>query len=336
MLAMMLLTIVGGLFFMNVNLSRGLVKLALIEGLCVVYALALMPVIYRTHRLRPWALAFLIPWSALVLSVLLVPSASSSVVVWPLLLPLILHFVLGRHLGLPLSLAALAAAGGIATWRYGLPSSREELVYAGNLVVAGLSILILAYVYDRARDMAESELNRLATTDPLTQLPNRGMLVETFTRLRAISLRAESPLSMLMLDIDHFKCINDQHGHAAGDAVLEAFARFLRQQLRETDFVFRLGGEEFMVVLAGADHGAAAAVAETIRCELENLRVPFGSERLTLTASIGVATLGTDGETLDDLLRISDRRMYQAKTQGRNRVEAGTTAPPGKRTDRPE
>lgn len=332
---MMLLTIVGGIFFVIVNMTRDLAMVALIEGFCVVYAAALIPVIRTTRRFRFWALAFLVPWAAAMLYILSMPTSAVTIFIWPLLLPLILHFVFGRRLGLILSLVALTMAAGIAAHRFGLPDGREEIAYLGNLVIASVTILVLAYVYDRAQELAEIELHRLATTDALTQLPNRGMLTETFTRMRAISARTETPLSLLLLDLDDFKRINDCHGHAAGDETLVGFARFLRQQVRESDFLFRLGGEEFMILLSGAGRHQSAAVAESIRGELECLRVPHGGESIAMTVSIGVAELGPDGTELDALLRVADRRMYQAKDAGRNRVEAGLSSPPGERTSRP-
>jgi diguanylate cyclase (GGDEF)-like protein len=322
-LAIMTITVMGGLFFIAINSIRGLTALVIMQVVFVLYSLAMLPVIWRTEQIRFWATAYLVPWIVLMLVVLAMPQSVASAFIWIVLLPLALHFLLGWRAGLTLSLITLILAGAVAIWRFGWPGTPDQMVFASNFVVAGLTVTALGFVYDRGREQAEIELHRLAVTDFLTGLPNRKLLQATFRRLTALCQRQDSSLSMLIIDLDHFKSINDNHGHSAGDQVLMAFGQFLSQRLRDTDFACRTGGEEFLVLLPGADRQQATALAEEIRLRLETTPISHNGLRIPVTVSIGVAQWQLDGESLDEMMRVADQRMYECKRLGRNRVIAG-------------
>lgn len=156
-----------------------------------------------------------------------------------------------------------------------------------------------------------------AMTDALTGLLNRRALFEALT-----SRHLPPGAAVIMFDLDHFKTINDQFGHAAGDAVLEGFARLLRGDLRAGDIAARLGGEEFCIVLGDLTGRSAAAVAERVRCSFAAARVPTERGIAETTLSAGVAISGSSGEPFEVLLRRADEALYIAKTAGRNRVHA--------------
>lgn len=320
LLVMMAMTVAACIFFMIFNAMRGQTLLVLVQSMFVLYSLALFPVVLRTRRLRHWALAYLVPWTLIIMMVLALPESTFTSFIWPVLLPLMFHFMLGWRLGLVLSLGALSGAAFFAMQRYGMPETPQEVLYAGNFTVAALVVMILSYVYDRSRELAEVDLRRLAVTDSLTDLPNRTLLEDTFERLAALGQRSKAPLSLLLMDIDHFKKINDRFGHSGGDEVLRKFARFLNDRLRRSDFVCRHGGEEFLVLLPATGLQEAADVAEKIRQSIETLPIEFQNQSIRLTASIGVAQLGPDGEDLESILRVADQRMYACKAGGRNRV----------------
>jgi diguanylate cyclase (GGDEF)-like protein/PAS domain S-box-containing protein len=171
------------------------------------------------------------------------------------------------------------------------------------------------------RKRLEDDLKRLATVDPLTGACNRRQghvhLAAEFDRLE----RDGQTFAVLMLDIDHFKSINDRHGHPAGDAVLRALVQACKAALRSVDTVARWGGEEFLLVLPGTGSAAAMSVAERLRAEIAAMRVAIpGGASISLTASIGVAE--PDGGDPNELLRRADTALYAAKTAGRNRVVA--------------
>ena len=163
-------------------------------------------------------------------------------------------------------------------------------------------------------------LEQLATTDPLTGLANRRRLFELLEYETARHRRTPRPLSLLLIDIDHFKKVNDNWGHNAGDRVLQGLARVLVSGLRQADLTARYGGEEFLVVLPDTGAEGALAVAELVRRRVAASRLPLGEgETLQLTVSVGVATLQSE-ESIAHLIDRADRALYQAKHQGRNRV----------------
>ncbi|MHB8302522.1 MAG: GGDEF domain-containing protein [Acidobacteriaceae bacterium] len=171
------------------------------------------------------------------------------------------------------------------------------------------------------------KLEQLANIDPLTGLCNRRSFLTSCEREHLIGARTGAPFSLIMIDVDDFKRINDRHGHDTGDAVLCAIVGKLRNGVRNIDVLARWGGEEFVALLPGADCGAALIVAERLQRSVESLEVahplrkPHGDDPpIRVTISLGVATHAPRAETLDDLFRHCDQAMYQAKVEGRNRV----------------
>ena len=165
-------------------------------------------------------------------------------------------------------------------------------------------------------------LKELATHDALTGCTNRGLFQSVLQQALERARREFIPVSLIVLDIDNFKEVNDQHGHPAGDAVLRGVAAALQGRLRAADCFGRLGGEEFGVVMAGADASGAAKVAEDLRHTVEALEVPLAAGgRLRVTISLGVSTAaGTHLPTYEDLFAQADKALYEAKREGRNRV----------------
>ncbi|MEO5336507.1 MAG: diguanylate cyclase [Magnetospirillum sp. WYHS-4] len=168
----------------------------------------------------------------------------------------------------------------------------------------------------------QDELRRLATTDPLTGASNRRHFLDVAEREMVRSRRYGHPISVMMLDLDHFKKVNDSHGHALGDEVLKAFVVCGRQTLREQDLLGRMGGEEFSVVLPETDMGEAILVAERMRKAVARLEFPLPDGRvLKVTCSIGVAECLRPDESLEGSLHRADTALYRAKEGGRDRVE---------------
>jgi two-component system, cell cycle response regulator len=177
------------------------------------------------------------------------------------------------------------------------------------------------------------ESQRLATVDALTGLMNRRAFTASIQKDLARCSRYGQDLSLVLLDVDHFKKINDRLGHPTGDAVLEALGRHLRSQVRTSDSAARWGGEEFVVALTCTNAEGASCFSERLRASIEKLVVHAANENLVpITASIGFASYRS-GESLDSLVDRADRAMYVAKSSGRNRVAAASESEPAKPRD---
>ena len=177
-------------------------------------------------------------------------------------------------------------------------------------------------------EIARKHAEFLATTDPLTGVHNRRGLFELAERDLQLALRSGTPLSIAGFDLDHFKRINDNYGHAEGDRVLCEVALAVQNVMRKTDLIGRTGGEEFLIVLPDTPIEGAALLAERVRAALE-AQISIGDPPMPVTASFGVASLSADCRSLDALQALADQALYVAKRNGRNRVEL-ETAPVGR------
>jgi two-component system, cell cycle response regulator len=170
---------------------------------------------------------------------------------------------------------------------------------------------------------AQDELRFQATHDVLTGISNRGVILDAFAREQARQAREHNSFSIILADLDHFKWVNDTHGHLAGDAVLKEVARRISQSVRPYDFVGRYGGEEFLVVVPASDATGALGVAERIRNAISGQPIQTPAGEINITASFGLAVSdgGADPRDPQALLRQADEALYRAKDRGRNRSE---------------
>lgn len=166
----------------------------------------------------------------------------------------------------------------------------------------------------------KSALQELATRDPLTGIYNRRYLDAALTRELARSKREAKPLAVMMLDLDHFKRVNDQYGHAAGDEVLKATAALLKKGARESDLICRYGGEEFVAVMPSMSADQALERVESWRGQLEEMVIAFADFKISITLSAGIAVFPAHGESPGELLTRADEMLYKSKLEGRNRI----------------
>jgi diguanylate cyclase (GGDEF)-like protein len=211
----------------------------------------------------------------------------------------------------------------------GLETSRE----AADLIVALFAIAQLTLSVASAMAIfwvevqrMEAALTRVAFSDALTGLPNRRATTARFQEEAARAERSGQPLSLVVIDLDHFKRVNDSYGHLAGDAVLKHASNTLTHATRPGDVLGRIGGEEFVLLLPGQGSTDAQATAERLRERLAAAVCDYQGQRLRVTLSAGVATLGADGSDWDQLFGTADARCYRSKQSGRNRV-TGTATP---------
>lgn len=320
------------------------------------YALLLIGLRHHLRLPRPWAFTGAVLMASLV-------ACAAFVAVWPLLEGRLLVRNLGIFLltgASWLSLGALVQPGLrvvrlylrcgfglialLALVRTGLflvPGALEpaQVVSLNALLGMITTVLVLAVLTGLAllmtADMNEA-LAELTVRDPLTGLLNRRGLQGAVSTMLSFSRRVGRPVGALLCDLDHFKRINDHHGHAGGDAVLRAFGELLGEIFAGAELAARLGGEEFAVALPGADDDQVLAAAQRLRQAVLARRFPVGQgEPVALTVSIGGASLPATQVTWEELLRRADAALYEAKARGRNccmlapQTPAPEVVPPG-------
>jgi diguanylate cyclase (GGDEF)-like protein len=197
-----------------------------------------------------------------------------------------------------------------------LPSTFSDPGLAIRFLPSMLLVSVFLHIFSLQLHKKSQMVHRLITQDKLTSAGNRRALDELMERIQSRPQGQSSQIAMLMLDLDHFKAINDAHGHPEGDKVLQDFSHLISTRLRRGDHLFRFGGEEFVVVLEGAGLEGAIRVAEDFRQLVADARLGPNQD---LTVSIGVAALGA-GEFIDAWITRADSALYEAKRLGRNRV----------------
>jgi len=188
-----------------------------------------------------------------------------------------------------------------------------------NAEIELLETLLCCLIYPLKNATLFHQALQMAYIDPLTQTNNRASFNDTVKREMSLALRQAKNLSVIFLDIDHFKAINDQYGHEGGDITLTATAKLIKESLRSSDAVFRFGGEEFVILLSGTDIAGAELLAERIRNKIESHTLAYDMATIKITASLGVGDLRAD-DTVETFIKRADEAMYKAKHNGRNRV----------------
>ncbi|XHS76349.1 GGDEF domain-containing protein [Burkholderiaceae bacterium UC74_6] len=224
---------------------------------------------------------------------------------------------------LPAALLLPSVLGGLGILGMRHALFAPEFTVALMATFCGVGLAALMLVTARRLNEGDAEVERLLTVDVLTGVMNRRTILEVLGAETAACLRYRVPLSTCMVDIDHFKHVNDDHGHACGDEVLRAVGSVIQASLRETDAAGRYGGEEFVVVLPHTSAEGGVAYAERLRIAIEQLEVPVASGQvLRVTCSIGIAQMAsTESPQPDQALAHADQALYAAKRGGRNRVQ---------------
>ncbi|XZG69180.1 GGDEF domain-containing protein [Chitinibacteraceae bacterium HSL-7] len=203
------------------------------------------------------------------------------------------------------------------------PAVTVDMLYYGNLAVAVVALVVNSFYTRQASYLNEKLLQKLAETDQLTGLTNRRGILPQIEALRELHLRRQTPFSLILCDIDHFKRVNDRYGHACGDQVLQEVAALLTEQSRPYDAICRWGGEEFLLVLPDTSADGARAAAEHLRAAMTGTVIAHDGEPLTITMTFGVAEHQSAHST-DQTVGRADDALYAGKTAGRNRVVLAT------------
>ena len=244
--------------------------------------------------------------------------------------PITVFLVLLFYLYMPpmlmqaLIIGTAGAAAYLLTMALGTPATPGQVANTALLFALatgfGAYFCIRFGAAQRREFQARSELRYRAEKDPLTGICNRGRLMELASRECAAARRYGYPCALLMLDIDHFKSVNDTHGHAAGDAVLCEMAGRCENGLREADLFGRVGGEEFVILMPHCNGSQALAAADRVLDTIRSEPFAHNGSALCVTASIGVAELDPDDARLDRLMQDADAGLYRAKQEGRDRA----------------
>jgi len=175
-------------------------------------------------------------------------------------------------------------------------------------------------IRERQKEVVLEDLSKLAAHDPLTGLHNRRQMDETLQAEALHATQHKNVVGIIMADIDHFKNINDTYGHRAGDLMLQAVARILKESVRAADSVCRYGGEEFVIILPGTSLEIIERIAEKIRTRFEKYKLEYEGQTLQATISLGAAIFPQHASSLEQVIQHADQALYQAKRGGRNRV----------------
>jgi diguanylate cyclase (GGDEF)-like protein len=272
---------------------------------------------HSSGRLLTASWVAILTLAGLLLTYLLLAQAANASLLWVTVLPPIAFFLLGSRDGLWVTVVFSLLVLAWLLWRFEhLDPPSFTLGAVLNSAEVLLAHVLIFRFSERTREAAFERLRTHAQVDGLTGLANREKLDVELARSLSLADRSGQPLAVAMIDLDHFKRINDEHGHLVGDEVLRGLASRLAQGVRAMDTVGRWGGEEFLLLCPNTDAGGALAVAEKLRSAVA--AEPF-AEGVSLTISLGVA-IASGKEAPDVMLDRADRALYEAKKAGRNRV----------------
>lgn len=326
-----------GLFLLGESTQLNRIDTPHVRSMAVFTALSLLLWLLlrgQRHRLRPIAFTYLAACELEYLSALLYVPQDEMRVLWFLTHIPGVYLLLGRRWGAGVTLGNLV---GLLLLNPRLSAPYSANAMATLAVAMGyLALFFHVYVhrsisYVRQVQQLNQRLREMATHDTLTGLLEPRAYYDASERQLAAAGRSGRACAVLFVDLDHFKRINDTHGHAAGDEVLRQVARQLRETVRQGDLVGRIGGEEFSLFLPDTDEEQAAALAERLRARIEQLRIEAGGRPIPVTASIGVAACAGGSLAMAEIQKQADAAMYEAKARGRNRVSRlGNRIPPAR------
>jgi diguanylate cyclase (GGDEF)-like protein len=276
--------------------------------------------IVRVRNLLPWIYLYLLPTFSFLLYIIVMPNGSRTAFVWVYSIPVLSYLLLGRKRGSRLALPFMSAAGLLYFYTDPVSLDAQGLIDLGNPLLCGVMIIVFVHLYETRRASAHKQLQHMARTDALTGVASRGSFQQSLEQSIGEAQRRQERLVLVMLDVDHFKAVNDQYGHDAGDQALRYICNSLSQRLRNTDILGRLGGEEFGLLLRNTDGQGAEPLVETLREQLCSQPMRYGNQDIALSATFGLAEWPVDGQTAEQLYRCADQRLYRGKELGRNRL----------------
>jgi diguanylate cyclase (GGDEF)-like protein len=300
------------------------IELGLLDSVGTIVSLGIYAWFRKTGNVALASWMITTAFTALVMYFIFMVNGTANSFMWAILIPPISYFLLGKNWGTVFSAIIFGFCCYIAYQLYdSQPAVEYSLGSFLNIVEVSVALLLMFRFYEGTRSDAYRELSYqnqkiqlLAETDKLTGLFNREKFDQYLINLMSSNDRSKTSLSLLLLDVDHFKKINDSKGHLEGDKILKGLAEVLRNRMRPNDLLARWGGEEFVVVLPDTQVDNAKDFAERLRAHVEQNTIVG----VNVSVSIGVTQL-TAHDNIDALLFRADQALYKAKNKGRNRVE---------------
>jgi diguanylate cyclase (GGDEF)-like protein len=275
------------------------------------------------------ALLFFIGWFLVNLSALYFLTNNEFRAIWFFVLILVAYTILGLTPGLLATILSIIILAGANKFLLAPFSSNAMVTMLFSLCACSAFLYTYTKRFATYRENLKEvnvELHDLACHDPLTGILNARAFYDEAGLLAQLASRTKTTFSMLFMDLDHFKLINDHYGHEVGDIVLQEFVGCLTENIRKSDLLGRIGGEEFLLLLPGTSLDGAKLLAEKLRQKVEGLKPLIGETRIPFTTSIGIAVSRAGQDTITSLKQEADQAMYQAKEKGRNCVTTLTVS----------
>jgi len=318
--ALSLLAAFSVVVFSIASLARESYGLAMLEAFGAGILFFIWWGVKKSTDIRWWGGAFTVCVFAIVLNAMAEPDTDLSVFGWACIIPLASYSILGLRVGLLSTIVFEAFTAAVFVYRLYPVLDNVSLEAILNVSIYTLGIWVGSHIYESSRERSRRELFAAATQDPLTGMLNRARLQSIFDFESQKASKGNNKLCVLLCDLDHFKSINDVYGHSVGDDVLIAVANVLEANTRQNDYIFRIGGEEFCLILPGVNLAQGGVIANKLRNNIAALEYRAGETAVSVTVSIGAVEWGGKTVSLEAILRQADLYLYQAKARGRNVV----------------
>jgi diguanylate cyclase (GGDEF)-like protein len=308
------------LFFIFVNIIDGKYILVGIHCVGLVIALFFRLKLRYLEQLKTLGLTFISFVSLLILLVQTTPQSHPTIFVWLTVIPMAAMYMLEWRKGIIFSLTLITVVVLVFNPSQFSGSSALTIGPFFNVIMAMICSMVIGFLSDSSRQFVEERLLVESRLDLMTKTFNRNYFIDRFNFEAESHHRTHLKYCLIVIDIDHFKNINDSYGHTIGDVVLQTAASLMKQCIRTTDIIGRIGGEEFAIMLTNCDLDNAISVAEKIRSTIATANMKAENHQLQITISLGIASSNDEKLYYDQLFHIADSNLYQAKNRGRNQA----------------
>ncbi|WXL26372.1 GGDEF domain-containing protein [Ectopseudomonas mendocina] len=314
--------------FCLMQFAAGNYLFASFELICATALLGAGWRIHAVHNLQMWLYGYVLSTVGFLIYIIVMPNASTTAYVWGYIVPVLSYLLLGRLRGVIITVAYTAIALALYLRNREVSLEPHEIIDLANAIGCVIMVTLFVHLFESRRAAAHHQLQKMARTDALTGVATRGSFQQYLDQTILESVRSQSRFVLVILDIDHFKEVNDRWGHDAGDQALRHVCDILGQRLRTSDTLGRMGGEEFGLLLRNTDRFCAEPLVEYLRELVCTTPLNYRGQEIHLSATFGLAEWPVDGETSEALYRQADRRLYYGKAAGRNQLISEDKSPP--------